>query len=82
MMTLALSKVIFIFGILNILELKCTKQTLDKAKVLNDLFPNGGLREKIQFVTNCPISLDIDDLVGHYMEMVSGRRKSQAKPNN
>jgi len=63
-------------------ELKCTKQTLDKAKVLNDLFPNGGLREKIQFVTNCPISLDIDDLVGHYMEMVSGRRKSQAKPNN
>jgi hypothetical protein len=56
--------------------MKCTRAVLEKAQLLNDLFPTSGLREKINFVNECPMSLTIDDIVAKYLDNLSKRKSS------
>jgi predicted xylose isomerase-like sugar epimerase len=54
--------------VVNLLAFKCTKNVLEKAKELRTMFEDKTLKELVEFVGGCHISLRIDEIATKYIE--------------
>ncbi len=56
-----------------LLETNCSEIVLDHAKQLHSMYPDQSIRDHINFVEECPVYLDINDIVCQYMARMDNK---------